>query len=142
MNIQEARTRGMEVGCGASFFDERLHARLAYTWLQAENLTTSTRLVRRPEHTLNADISANVTDKLVLGTGLIWVANREDFDSNSFARIDAEDYATARIYTRYQLNDMVAINGRIENLFDQKYSEVDGFPARGIGAFTGVTIQW
>lgn len=142
MNIDEARTRGIELSHRASFLDERIHTHLAYTWLQAENLTAPSRLVRRPSHTLNADINANITDKLVLGAGVTWVANREDFDSSSFARIDAEDYATARIYGRYQISDTVSFHGRIENLFDQQYSEIDGFPARGIGAFAGITVEW
>ncbi|MCP5535220.1 MAG: TonB-dependent receptor [Akkermansiaceae bacterium] len=142
MNIQEARTRGVELSYRATFLDERIQTRLAYTWLQAENLTTGTRLLRRPSHTLNADINGKITDKLLLGAGVTWVANREDVDASTFARIDAEDYATARLYLRYQLNDSVSFNGRVENLFNQKYAEIDGFPARGTGAFAGITIEW
>jgi vitamin B12 transporter len=140
INIDEARTRGIEVSYRASFHDERIQTRLAYTWLEAENLSTGTRLIRRPTHTLNADINAKVSDKLVIGAGMTWVADREDYDF--FAVVDAEDYSTARIYAHYQLSDTVSINGRIENLFDHQYSEIPNFPARGMGAFAGITIEW
>ena len=71
---------------------------------------------------------------------MTWVADREDYDF--FAVVDAEDYSTARIYAHYQLSDTVSINGRIENLFDHQYSEIPNFPARGMGAFAGITIEW
>jgi len=142
MNIEEARTRGVEVSYRATYFDERVQARLAYTWLQAENRTTNSRLARRPSHTLNGDINVKITDKFLLGAGVTWVADREDFDAATFSRIDGEDYMVARIYGRYQLSDNVTLNGRLENLSNEQYSEVDGFPARGLGAFAGITIEW
>lgn len=143
MNIQKARTRGLEVSHRGSHCDGRVRTRLAYTWLQAENLTSSSRLVRRPEHTLNADINADITARLLLGAGITWVSRREDFQAlPPYSRYDAEDYATARIYGSYQLSDAVSLKARVENLFNQQYSEVDGFPARGLGFFAGITLEW
>lgn len=139
-NIEEARTRGIEVAYQASFQDGRIQARMAYTWLEAENMTTGSRLLRRPSHSLNADIHARLTSKLILGAGVTWVADREDYEF--FDIVDAEDYTTARIYGRYQLNDSVSMHARVENLFDEQYAEIPNFPARGMGVFAGVTVEW
>ncbi|MGB0774235.1 MAG: TonB-dependent receptor plug domain-containing protein [Akkermansiaceae bacterium] len=142
MNVQEARTRGFEFSYKAKWLQDRVETRLAYTWLQAENLTSDSRLLRRPTHTLNADVNVAVTDTINLGAGVTWVADREDSDAATFARIDADDYIVARIYGSWQATENVQFNARVENLFDEQYSEVDGFPARGVGAFAGVTLKW
>lgn len=141
-NIAEARTYGIEASYQASYYNDTLSTKLAYTWLEAENLSDNNRLLRRPRHTLSADIQLHANDQLTLGTGVYWVADREDVDALTFTRIDAEDYVTARIYGSYQITDSITFNGRIENLFDEDYSEVDGFPARGIGAFAGLSYTW
>jgi vitamin B12 transporter len=34
------------------------------------------------------------------------------------------------------------VKARLENLLDEKYEEVNGYPALGFGAFGGVEWKW
>ena len=65
---------------------------------------------------------------------------RRDVDAKTFRQIDAEDYTVARVYGAWQVNARLALKVRLENLLNEKYEEVNGYPALGFGAFGGV--EW
>ena len=112
-------------------------ARVAYTLLSAKSLSepdsTLTRLIRRPRHTLGADVVVTATGRSTLGAGVQVVAGREDTDFNSFParRVDPGDYVVARLYASHELGPHVSVRARVENLFDRRYEPVYGFPALG-----------
>jgi vitamin B12 transporter len=138
-NIQRARTRGAEVSAQAGV-PGGLIVRGSYTYLEAENLTANTRLLRRPRHRLNADVWHDFGRGLSAGTGVTFNAQREDVDARSFRVIDGEDYTVVRLYGSWQINGRLAVKARLENLLDERYEEVNGYPALGFGAFGGV--EW
>ena len=47
-----------------------------------------------------------------------------------------------RLSVEYRVNDCLKITGRIENLFDEKYTEVLGFPALGRTFYGGVALRF
>ncbi|MDO8539135.1 MAG: TonB-dependent receptor [Opitutaceae bacterium] len=139
-NIQRARTRGVEVSGQLAL--PGLATRASYTFLEADNLTAGERLLRRPRHRATLDAWHDFGGGLSLGAGATWVAQREDFHARTFARVDGEDYTVARIYGAFAINNRLALRARIENLFDEKYEEVNGYPALGLGAFASVEWKW
>lgn len=139
-NIQRARTRGIEVSLQGTF--NAGGARVAYTWLEAENLTSATRLLRRPRHRASADAWRDFDRGLSAGAGVVWTAQREDFHARDYGRIDGEDFTVARLYAAWQLNAAIALKARLENLLDEQYEEVHGYPAPGFGAFGAVEWRW
>ncbi len=138
-NAAKARTRGLELGAQTTL-GGALEARVAYTYLEAENLTDGTRLLRRPRHAFNADAWHDFGHGVTVGAGVVFVAGREDVDALTFATIDAEDYTVARLYAAWQVNERFTLKGRIENLLNEKYEAVNGYPALGFGAFVGA--EW
>jgi outer membrane cobalamin receptor len=36
----------------------------------------------------------------------------------------------------------VTFKARVENLFDEPYAQVDGYPQLGIGAYAGIEVQF
>jgi vitamin B12 transporter len=54
--------------------------------------------------------------------------------------IDGEDFTVVRVYGAWQLNARQGVKARLENLLDEKYEEVNGYPSLGFGAFAG--IEW
>lgn len=136
-NVERARTRGLEVAARLGAVDAT-QLQLAYTYLEADNLTGGTRLLRRPRHALDADLWRALGRDLGVGLGVRWVAQREDVAANTFARIDAEDYTVVRLYASWRATDRLTVTARVENLFDERYEEVHGYPALPRGAFAGV----
>ena len=138
-NIQRARTRGVEVAAkwmlpGTTYLSGN------YTYLEADNLTAGTRLLRRPRHRVSADVSRDFGSRWVVGVGVAWTAQREDIHARTFARIDGEDFAVGRIYGSWQVSERLSVKARLENLLDENYEEVNGYPSLGFGAFGG--IEW
>lgn len=74
------------------------------------------------------------------GAGASWVADREDVHASTFAMIDGGDYFVARVYASWEINSQLTLTARIENLLDESYEQVHGYPQPGTGIFGGV--QW
>ncbi len=138
-NAERARTRGIELSAQTTL-GGALEARLAYTYLQADNLSEHTRLLRRPRNTLTADAWHDFGRGVTVGAGATWVAGRQDVDALTYATIDAPDYTVVRAYAAWQATDRLALKLRLENLLDEKYEAVNGYPALGFGAFFGA--EW
>jgi vitamin B12 transporter len=138
-NIQRARTHGVEISAQVRLAGAT-DIRTTYTWLEAENLTSGTRLLRRPRHRASLDVRQDLGRRAALGAGAIRVAQREDVHARTFRRINGEDYTVVRVYGEYRISDRLTVRARIENALNEKYEEVNGYPALGFGAFAGV--EW
>ena len=68
------------------------------------------------------------------------VAQRDDVDAQTFRRVDGENYAVARVYAAWQATPRLALKARLENALDERYEEVNGYPALGRAIFAGV--EW
>jgi vitamin B12 transporter len=69
-----------------------------------------------------------------------FAAGRQDVDARTFATINAEDYTVVRVYAAWQVTDRFTLKARIENLLNEKYEAVNGYPALGFGTFIGA--EW
>jgi vitamin B12 transporter len=138
-NIQRARTQGVEVAA-KWILPGTTHLSGSYTYLEADNLTAGTRLLRRPRHRVSADVSRDFGSRWVAGAGVAWTAQREDIHARTFVRVDGEDFAVVRIYGTWQVSERLSVKGRLENLLDENYEEVNGYPSLGFGAFGG--MEW
>ncbi|MEX2045453.1 MAG: TonB-dependent receptor, partial [Opitutus sp.] len=140
-NIQRARTRGLGVSARVSMPGE-VALRAGYTWLEADNLTAGTRLLRRPRHQATLDAWRELGAGLSAGAGVTWTAQREDVHAATFATVDGEDFTVVRFYGAWDASERVSLKLRIENLLDERYEEVHGYPATGFGAFAGVELRF
>lgn len=169
MNANDARSHGIEAGCTARLNDHWM-ARLAYTWTESEQsalywtsesqvqLDGMQRVPRIPRHILSADTNYSFdlpVGKLTLGAGLFVAAERKDVDP-SYAKpviidgnspyagrlVDLEDYMTVRLYGRYDYNERVAFTARVENLANEEYQPIIGYPALGRCVYGGVQISF
>jgi vitamin B12 transporter len=138
INIQRARSRGAEFSAEARL-PAAVELRASFTYLEAQNLTNQTRLLRRPRQSGSLDAWRDF-GRLSAGAGVAFAAHRRDVNAKTFAQIDAEDYTVTRFYGSYRLTPSVALKVRLENLLNEKYEEVHGYPALGFGGFGGV--EW
>ena len=55
---------------------------------------------------------------------------------------DIEDYSFVNVAAEYEVNSYLSIFGRIDNLTDEHYAEVFGFPELGRAAYAGVKLRF
>jgi vitamin B12 transporter len=91
---------------------------------------------------LSADVWRNLGGGLSVGAGVLSVVKRQDVDAQSYATIDAPDYTVARLYAAWMVSDRMTVKVRVENLLDEHFEEVNGYPALGAGAFAGVEAKF
>jgi len=138
-NVDRARTRGVEVK-GDVMLAERTRGQLGYTYLDAQNRSNDTRLIRRPRHAVTADLGQDFGNGLNVGVGVRWIADRQDLNAQTFATFNAEDVTTLRVYVSYAVTEQLTLRLRVENALDERYEEVHGYPSLGTGTFFG--IDW
>jgi vitamin B12 transporter len=138
-NVDQARTRGVELSAKVAL-PNATEVQLAYTYLEATDLTTQTRLLRRPRNSASADVWHDFGSGVSAGVGLKEVDHRADINAQTFAPVEDPDYALVRVYAAWQATKSLALKVRVENALDKQYEEVNGYPALGFGVFAGA--EW
>jgi len=139
INLDRARVTGagLETRYQAS---DALWLRGSYTWQKAEDRDSGERLLRRPRHKGAITVAWDQADIWRLALDLIATGEQRDVPVAEFAannpawwRVDLAGGWTLPFASR-----RLQLIGRVENLFDEQYSEITGFPAPGINAYAGV----
>ncbi|WP_116084392.1 TonB-dependent siderophore receptor [Tropicimonas sp. IMCC34011] len=139
----ESDRRGVEV---AALLDvsEDLSFRGAYTWLDAEDPDGDTE-IRRPEHELSLGVTyAFLDDRALAAVDVRHVSGLYDTEFFTFDADDIEldDFTIVDFSGRYALTDEVSLTARIENAFDEDYTEVLGYETRGRTAYVGLQADF
>ena len=111
---------------------------LSYTYLDAQNDTNNRPLIRRPRHLFDTQATWQATPAWLIGAGVRFASGR--FDDSTTAPVRVEDYTTVRLFAQYQLPQNLVLKLRVENLLDEKYAEVRGYPSLPLGVFG--SIDW
>ncbi|HWB59232.1 MAG TPA: TonB-dependent receptor [Chthoniobacteraceae bacterium] len=145
-NEDSARNEGVELSADLNLCDNRWKTRLSYTWMDStatDQGITQTR-DELPRNDLSLDSSYLFCDKLTVGCGVSFVGGRVDTDYSTFpsSQVKLQDYWTARVYTRYDINDHFSIFARIENVTNTQYQDALGYPGLPIGFYAGAQIKF
>lgn len=142
-NVARVRVDGLEL-FGNLDLGKGFSARANYTFL--ENDTSSGRVVRRPRHRGNLLFDYR-QDRFQINLNINMVGKRDDFDVDAtaapFLKIQP-GYVKVDLASSYALPwkpvgvKSLSLHGKIENLFDKKYEEADGFPARPLNFLVGI----
>ncbi|MGZ5538148.1 MAG: TonB-dependent receptor [Chthoniobacterales bacterium] len=147
LNLGAARTQGLEAEMKVRPMTDLLFT-ASYTYLDAEKTSAAdisqlqgARLPRRPRNEVYISGSYLWFKKLRTTAEAKFVNAREELNFGA-PNFDIEDYAFMNIAAEYEINSHLTIFGRINNLTDEKYAEVFGFPALGRGAYGGFRLNW
>lgn len=126
-NVGRARSRGVEIGwrqelTRSASFD------LGYTYLDAKDLITGDRLIRRPRHRAFVSADFRPVARLELSPRGIFVGRRADRDALTGDAVEAPSYVRVDVFARYQFARFTPF-ARVENLTDRRYEEVAGYPS-------------
>ena len=117
-----------------------------YTYLDAEKTSSAdinqlpgARLPRRPRNEVYVSATYLWFGKLRTTAEAKCVNAREELNFGG-PNFDIEDYAFVNFAAEYEISRHLFVFGRINNLTDEHYAEVFGFPALGRAAYGGVRV--
>ena len=142
-NIGRARSAGIEFTGEVDVLDT-LVAALSYTYTDSENLLTDRPLPNQPRHRWNVRLTWEPIPALSL-FGDVYIQTRQ-FEALSgtynegYTRVDVG--GVWRLVNRHGRLRALDLTARVQNLFDETYAEVRGFPALGITALVGLRASF
>jgi vitamin B12 transporter len=141
VNLNAAEISGIEAFFSADLTDN-LRLRADYTYTEPVNAVTGDDLIRRPRNKASFSLGWKPTTPLLLTTTLVYVGERLDGNRVAFGEIVRQpDYSVVNLAADYKINDHLSLIGRIDNLFDRRYEETNGFERPGLGAFAGLKFR-
>src|SRR5438874_891257 len=147
LNLGAAETQGLEAELRAQPIPDLVFT-ASYTYLDAEKTSSKdisqlqgARLPRRPRNELYVSGSYLWWKRLRTVVEAKWVNAREELNFGG-PNFDIEDYSFVNIAAEYQVNPHLSLFGRIDNLTNEHYSEVFGFPALGRAAYGGMKLRF
>lgn len=142
-NVGRARTQGIEVALRGDL-GSGLFARASYTYLDARDLDTGLRLLRRPYHRASATLGRSLPDGSSFGATARFVGSRSDLDQTDFVTHVAMpsyvtfDAAVTLPPALLHLSPFV----RVTNILGRPYEEASGFPAPGRRFLAGLAAAF
>jgi len=147
LNLGAARTQGLETELRAQPIAD-LVLTASYTYLDAEKTSSAdisqpqgARLPRRPRNEVYVSGSYLWWKRLRTTIEAKFVNAREELNFGG-PNFDVEDYSFVNVAAEYEINPHLSIFGRIDNLTNEHYAEVFGFPALGRAGYGGVKLRF
>jgi len=147
LNLGAAETQGLEAELRAQPIADLIFT-ASYTYLDAEKTSSAdisqpqgARLPRRPRNEVYISGSYLWCKRLRTTAEAKFVNAREELNFGG-PNFDIEDYSFVNFAAEYEINPHLSIFGRIDNLTNEHYAEVFGFPALGRAAYGGVRVRF
>ncbi len=142
-NIARARAEGVEVALNMRPSDT-LTLTAAYSFIDSKNrartdVNFGKDLARRPRQSVSASIDWKTPFKLNVGATVLTVGDSFD-DAGNFNRLDG--YTTLGLRADFPIGDKFSIYGRVDNVFDEKYTVVRGYNTVGRAAYGGIRLKF
>jgi len=139
VNAGKARSKGVESSAEADILPS-LVASFTYTYTDTDNLQTNRPLARIPRHSGSAGLTWEPIPRLSLFTQVYVVGSQ--FDSygdvynSGHTRVDAG--GTYRLLDQLGWLQRLELVARAQNILNEQYAEVRGFPALGANFLIGL----
>lgn len=128
-NIGAAVTRGVELS-GSGVFRNGWSAAASYTWLDTEQKDTGETLLRRPEHSGSLSIGYVLRAWRATVVAVHNGSRADVTDLAPFGRVSNDAYTVGDATLQYAMGPFVPYV-KLENLTDENYQEVFGYPSQG-----------
>jgi vitamin B12 transporter len=142
-NIDRARAEGVEVALNMRP-SSTLTLTAAYSFIDAKNragtdVNFGNDLARRPHQSVSASIDWKSPIGLGVGATVLTVGDSFD-DAGNLNRLDG--YTIVGLRADFPIGDKFSIYGRVDNLFDEKYTVVSGYNTPGRAAYGGIRLKF
>jgi vitamin B12 transporter len=132
-NIASTRAQGVEVSSQWQINDQ-WQAQGSYTFTDSRNNETGIVLARRPKHQATVGLGWQPVERLSTDATLRMVGAQYDSATGN----TVGGFATLDLSAAYDLTSEVQLFGRVENIADKQYQEVDTYGTPGRTAYLGV----
>lgn len=140
-NIGRARSSGVEVVADILLTD-RISLFGSYTYTKTINEADNLQLLRRPLNKATCGITQRFwCDRANVNLFLRYVGPRFDFN-DSFVRDTLDEYFLVNLSAQARVSNHLEFFGRIDNVLDDQYEEVNGFSTPGFSVYGGVNLLW
>lgn len=136
-NVGRTRSKGIELGMVVSDW-EGFDLNLSYTYLDAKNVLTGTRLARRPQNNLYVSLDRSWAMGLRFGADLRVGGSRYDDHANTQF---VDGHVVVGVRASYPVTENVGVYGRIENVFNEHYEIVRTYGTPTRSAYAGVRVK-
>ncbi|MEO1367524.1 MAG: TonB-dependent receptor, partial [Acidobacteriota bacterium] len=136
VNVAEATSEGVELSLDWAINDA-VKLRASHTYNDTEDLSTGLQLARRPEQRTTFGLDVDIDERW--SGALIGIAVNDRIDSTTE---EMDDYVRFDLSVAYQATERLRPFVRIENLFDEDYSEIPGFTSPGFTAVGGLHVDF
>ena len=142
VNIDRTRAKGVEFALSVRPSD-RLTLSGSYSFIDSINLSPGfnfgNELARRPRQSVSASIDWKTPVGLGIGATVLSVGDSFD-DAGNFSRLDG--YTVVGLRADFPIGDKFSIYGRVDNLFDEKYTVVKYYSTPGRAAYGGIRLKF
>ena len=98
--------------------------------------------IRIPKHKINTSLAYKISDKSFSSVNYSYVGNRLHTDFNTLSDVSLDAFSLVNIYLRHQiLSDRLKVFLNVDNLLNDKYTEVVGFTTRGRNIRIGLNLS-
>jgi len=147
LNLGAAETQGLEAELRAQPIADLIFM-ATYTYLDAEKTSSAdisqlqgARLPRRARNEVYVSASYLWYKRLRTTAEAKFVNAREELNFGG-PNFDIEDYSFVNFAAEYEVNPHISIFGKIDNLTNEHYAEVFGFPGLGRAAYGGLKVRF
>ena len=135
----ESTRQGVELEARWRVSDQ-FFARGSATFLDSEQ--NGTEEIRRPNFTASASMTYRPSDALSLTATLDHNGNQRDTDFGTFQNVTLDAFTLLGLNAAYEVNDIVTLTLRGDNLRDEDYQEVFGYSSPGRAIYAGVKANF
>ena len=143
-NVGRAESEGYEFTAQA-IPSKRVTAKADFTYTSAHNLDNNTELIRRPAIKFGGDVEIHPVEKASFLIGATYTGPSQDLSfATNFAGtpVTLGGYALWHASGSYVVNKHLTITARIDNMFNKRYEQVEGYGTLGIAGYGGVQLSF
>ena len=142
-NVGRTRSQGAEATAQA-VPSKTLTLKGNFTYTDARDLDNNTALARRPALKLGGDAETHPLPGLTVLIGATYTGPAWDLNySNSPATpVKLGGYGLWHTASSYAVNPHLTLTARIDNMFDKRYEQVEGYGTLGIAGYGGVKVSF
>ncbi len=98
--------------------------------------------IRRPEFLASMTATWNAMEDLSFTGSIDHTGSQLDTDFATFSPVKLDAFTLVGLNAAYNVNDVVTLTLRGENILDEDYQEVVGYASQGRGVFAGLNVRF